>query len=192
MGDLPDATLALLWDAVVAEVKKRTGPYVSMAKFLHQPDEQKAGEYWVEQARGVIGAVVPGDVTLASSGEPVLLYPDGVSLRFDLSEVKIASHGTVLWRAARRPLAAAIVTEALGHARWGDQWDHLVAARAPKTGPIVQADVDREFPWIAQNPAVPGPWTGAKTEELALRAARAEALGPKKIARLYERMRKHS
>jgi len=181
-----------LWAAVEAAVKKQTGPFVSMAKFLHQPDEETAAQYWLGHARTLILAVPEQDVELAPDRGPVLQYANGVAVTFDLSQVTISTDAVPQWRAVRRPLTATVVTDALGLARFAHRWDQLLATQTHQPGPVVYTDDDREFPWIAQNPSVPGPWTSAKTEELAHRAARAEALGPKKIAKLYERMRKRS
>ena len=188
---LDDRGFHLLWERTEAALFERHGGPVSAAKFLQQPDRSAAAEYWTRYAVEMLKAV-PENARLGASGSPTVLFPPDVAVTFELHSVTISSNDQPELSTLIRPLAAATITDALGHARWGARWDELIATNAAKTGPVVHTDGDREFPWIAQNPPVPGPWTSAKTEELAHRAARAEALGPKKIARLYERMRKRS
>ena len=189
---LSERDLRRLWDALDATVMRRFGGPVSLAKFLHQSDEHAAASYWQHLVAEFLAEVPEAAVRVARADTPTVLYPCAVGVSFDIGKATIAQHDIELWQVARRPLQASLVTDALGYARWGDAWAGAVADKARDTGRIVYADDDREFPWIAQNPPVPGPWTAAKTEELAVRAARAEALGPKKIAKLYERMRKRS
>jgi hypothetical protein len=176
-----------LWAGLTEYVHSTMG-IVGIPKMLKAGDGDTAEALWSRRVRGVLDLLAVR-VPVSPNGPARFSICDDVAIQFDIHEVFVLVHGEQRVRTLIFSGPAATVLSAVGNARWTGAWDTALAAEAParnivfSKGPATYAAT---FPWVAQNPGGPAPWTCAASAEEARRAGRAEDLGFARVATLFQ------
>ena len=188
MTPAPDASTiedAVLWTAVNEHMRATRG-YVGFSKMLGARDDEDAAGRWLAGVRPILDRLAP-IVTVRHTGSARLEIEHGVAMQLHIHNATLLADGVPRLRTLLLLDPAALTLTLVGRQRWGDRWDDSLL-RHGSVRPIVPrvhgSDIE-EFPWVAQNPGMPGPWTAAATEVDAELAANAESLGFDRVATLY-------
>jgi len=174
-----------LWGGLQEYVRQTLGD-VGIFKMLGLRSEDKAGPHWLSRVRPMIEAlsvVVP----ILEVGPARLSLPDGVSVQLTIHGCIISVEESPRWSTRMSSDPAAVSLAALGRQRWGDAWvgslgsapGRPVVTRTPGSFGI------ETYPWAAQNPGGPAPYTSAASEEDARLAAVAEERGGVAVSGLF-------
>ena len=175
-----------LWAGLQEHVHATLG-IVGIPKMLAARSEEAAKAKWVARARGVLDKL-SARVPLIAAGPGRFAVGDGVELQLDIHTAIVVVDGAprITTMIAFDP--AALILTTVGSRRWGGRWTSSLAGQETSR-PIMERDdpgVDAtEFPWVAQNPGHPGPWTSAATAEEARGAATAEDIGFERLSSLF-------
>jgi len=174
-----------LWDGLQEYVRQTMGN-VGIFKMLGLRSEEEAGPLWLSRVRPMIetlSAVVP----VSTVDTARLALPDGVSVQLTIHGCIISVENSPRWSTRMSSDPAAVTLAALGRQRWGDSWvgslgsapGRPVVTRTPGSFGI------ETYPWVAQNPGGPAPYTCAVSEEDARLSAVAEERGSVDVSELF-------
>ncbi len=177
----------VLWAGLNAHMFAVFGGHVGVVKMLKAPDEGVAAARWGARVRPVLSGLA-GRLPVSEVGAVLWSVGDGVSLQFDVGWVEVLVGGVrrVRTMILNRPVAVTLVV--VGWQRWGSAWTAELLAR-PSSHPVVPrvtANDVEEYPWVAQNPGGPSPFTKAVSEEEARLVAVAEELGDEAVGALFD------
>ncbi len=174
-----------LWVGLQAHLRDTKG-YVGLMKLLGQRSETEAGAAWIASVRPVVDAMASA-TTVSVDGPARLDLGDGVKVQLDLHECIILVDDQARWVSLLRNDPAALAVAALARQRWGRDW--VRALGEPHSRPVVRRSPgsfdDDVYPWVAQNPGGPAPYTSAASETDARLAAAAEERGSVEVQRLF-------
>jgi hypothetical protein len=130
-------------------------------------------------------------VPVTSVGPARFAVDDRVAVQFDIHEVVVCVDDVPRVRTMIAFDSAAVVVSVVAAERWGERWTDFVHTRGvPRT--VVRldgGDFDAEiFPWVAQRPGTPGPWTAGASEQDATIAGMAEDLGFSRVAPKFKEL----
>lgn len=188
IGDVPSAgDDDSLWIGLQEYVQATLGE-VGISKMLGVRSDEDAKKLWASSVRPV-RARLRGHLALVEAGPARVRVDRAVAVQFGVNRAIIEVDGRPEIRTMIVSDPAAVALATVGSARWGGPWD----ARLNEWGttrPVVARDglgddVDL-FPWVAQNPGAPGPWTAAASAAAARRAAIAEDAGFERVSSLFE------
>lgn len=185
-----DDVAIALYDSMSSELLASYGGGVSIAKFLGKSDDDEARRSWSTRISRELAELPPDALkSLAVSPDPATVsVSKEVAARFELGKVTVTILGDAVWRAALRPGFGAAIIAGLGWSRWAGRWIDALRSRGAEPGPIVRGPDDEDFPWVAQRPGQPGPWTRAHSELGAAVIADAESLGTPRLREVYEEL----
>jgi len=175
-----------LWQGLQTHVRDTMG-IVGIPKMLAVQGEDAARVAWTARVRPVLSALA-AHVPVTERGPALVGVGDGVQLQFGIHDVVISVEDAPRWRCMILVAPAAVALAAVGRRRWGRAWVEALEAH-PTSRPIRPRETAHdagEFPWVAQNPGGPAPYTVAVTEDDARLAAHAEELGVQRVSSLFE------
>lgn len=185
-----DDVAIALYDSMSSDLLATYGGGVSIAKFLGEPDDDEARRSWSTRISRELAELPPDALKslVVSSDSATVSVSKEVAARFELGKVTVTILGDAVWRAALRPGFSAAIIAGLGWSRWAGRWIDALRIRGAEPGPIVRGSDDEDFPWVAQRPGQPGPWTRARSELDAAVIADAESLGTPRLREVYEEL----
>ena len=188
-GDAFSGTCAdEFFDAALQSLSRRMGN-VSFAKFLGERSLEDARHSWLTGVNSFISAFPDGTFRGfdTSSGDPVLRFSGGLTLRIDLWRVIVDEPTDDAWQANMTPAQVPIALEAVGYRLWGEPWaESLQTAVATMSAAPRYAWSERSRRWFVQVAPHHGPGASFVSESHARRAAAAYAVGADEVARLFE------
>lgn len=174
-----------LWNGLQEYVRQTMG-YVGIFKMLGLRSEDEAGPHWLSRVRPMIealAAVVPASMV----GPARLALPDGVSVQLTIHGCIISVADSPRWTTGMNCDPTAVTLAALGRQRWGDAWVGSLGS-APGRPVVIRTPGsfgEETYPWVAQNPGGPAPYTTAASEDDARLAAVAEERGGVAVRELF-------
>lgn len=174
-----------LWDGLQEYVLQTMG-HVGIFKMLGLRSEDEAGPHWLSRVRPMIEALT-AVLPVSEAGPARLVLPDGVTVQLTIHGCIIAVEDSPRWSTGMHCDPTALALAALGRQRWGDAWvTSLGAAPGRPAVPRTPGSFEIEtFPWVAQNPGGPAPYTSAASEADARLAAVAEERGSVAVRELF-------
>ncbi len=176
---------AALWAGVNEHVRATRG-YLGFSKMLGARDDEDAARRWLGAVRPILDRLAPV-VTLRYSGPARLEVDHGIAMQLHIHDVTLFADDVPRLKTMMLFDPAALTLALVGRRRWGDRWSTALLGHGSRR-PVVPRSVGTDtetFPWVAQNPGTPGPWTSAATQIDAEIAANAEDLGFDRVTALY-------
>jgi hypothetical protein len=210
---IPASVRRKLFEAAESSLVADLGA-VSIVKFLGGSNEEEACAKWFGAIEKLL-STLPDGVFLGSEivdGRPALGFLGGVTLAIDLYELQDRRSVADAWRIMARPGLAPVVVDAVADAVWGPRWDRaLKDAAGDETYAVTARDgvvagqwagsmsaavslsakasgAPAAHGWVVRAAPSEAPWPWFADECRARRAARALALGPARIAALFQRV----
>ncbi len=174
-----------LWGGLQEYVLQTMG-HVGIFKMLGLRSDEEAGPHWLSRVRPMIAALT-AVLPVSEAGPARLALPDGVTVQLTIHGCIIAVEDSLRWSTRMHCDPTAVTLAALGKQRWGDAWvGSLGTAPGRPVVPRTPGSFEVEmFPWVAQNPGGPAPYTSAASEADARLAAVAEARGNVAVRELF-------